>query len=168
MLIFIEIKINIILFRLLLENGSRTCFVSHFSDGCTARKGWHLRSVTLMRTTWTLLMKLHLRLCILGFERKHMTTRVITFSQPREQCVLVNIKIPPKNADLARFTLTIVICFKYQFKPCSHKVTVAHLFLYIRITQLARQQRVKNNTYAHKQSVGAATRNELKKSSLVT
>lgn len=77
-------------------------------------------------------------------------------------------KNPPKNADLARFTLTIVICFKYQFKPCSHKVTVAHLFLYIRITQLARQQRVKNNTYAHKQSVGAATRNELKKSSLVT
>lgn len=55
------------------------------------------RSVTLMRTTWTLLMKLHLRLCILGFERKHVTTRVITFSQPREQCVLVNIKIPPKT-----------------------------------------------------------------------
>lgn len=126
------------------------------------------RSVTLMRTTWTLLMKLHLRLCILGFERKHMTTKGHYILSAQRTVCSGQHKDPPKNADLARFTLTIVICFKYQFKPCSHKVTVAHLFLYIRITQLARQQRVKNNTYAHKQSVGAATRNELKKSSLVT
>ena len=33
--IFIEMKINIFPLRLLLENGSGTCFESHFSDGWT-------------------------------------------------------------------------------------------------------------------------------------
>lgn len=83
--------------------------------------------VTLVCTKWTALTTLCLwHICI------YLALK--WFHDPESHYILpARKKDPPKNTDVTYFTLTNVICFKFQYslmQPCSHRVTVAYLFIY--------------------------------------